>query len=139
MGLSPGESLVFRCYDCHALHRPMAPDPTVDEFVETKVQPELRPVVAALRILMKECAPRAQEVISYGIPMYVTAKPIAWINPSKAGVTLGFREGVHFEDRYNLLRGDGKHAMHVRMKNLADVNATALKYYIKQAVKLDKA
>jgi hypothetical protein len=29
--------------------------------------------------------------------------------------------------------------MHVRMKNLADVNATALKYYIKQAAKLDKA
>jgi hypothetical protein len=117
----------------------MAPDPTVDQFVQTKVQPELRPIVAALRGLMKECAPQAREVISYGIPMYVTAKPMAWINPSKAGVTLGFREGVHFEDKYQLLRGDAKHAMHVRMKTLADVNATALRYYIKQAVKLDKA
>ena len=139
MGLSPGELPVFRGCDCHDLERLMAADPTVDEFVETKVQPELRPVVAALRSLMKQTAPQAKEVISYGIPMYVTAKPMAWINPSKAGVTLGFREGVHFEDKYNLLRGDGKHAMHVRMKTLADINATALKYYIKQAVKLARA
>ena len=117
----------------------MAPDPTVDEFVETKVLPELRPIVAALRTLMKETAPQAKEVISYGIPMYVTAKPIAWINPSKTGVTLGFREGVRFEDKFHLLRGDGKHAMHVRMNNPADVNAGALKYYIKQAVELDTA
>ena len=138
MRLSPGELPVLRGLDCHDLERPMAPDLTVDEFVETKVQPELRPVVAALRSLMKETAPQAKEVISYGIPMYVTAKPIAWINPSKAGVTLGFREGVRFEDKFHLLRGDGKHAMHVRMKNLADVNAAALKYYIKQAIELDK-
>jgi len=42
---------------------------TVDEFVASKVQPEFRPVVAAIRKVMKESAPDAQEVISYGIPM----------------------------------------------------------------------
>jgi hypothetical protein len=116
----------------------MAPALTVDEFVESNVLPEFRPVVAALRSLMKECAPRAQEVISYGIPMYALKKPIAWINPSQTGVTLGFREAASFEDRYGLLRGTGKHAKHVRLRNLSDVNTTALKYYIKQAVKLDR-
>ena len=111
---------------------------TVDEFVKSKVLPEFRPVVAAIRTLMKENAPHAKEAISYGIPMYGLKKPLAWINPSKTGVTFGFREGARFEDRYGLLRGVGKHARHVRMKNLNQVNRPALKYYIKQALKLDK-
>ena len=111
---------------------------TVDEFVERKVLPEFRPVVAAIRSLMKEHAPAEIEAISYGIPMYGRKKPIAWINPSKTGVTFGFREGTHFEDRYGLLRGVGKHAKHVRMKSLSDVNKPALRYYIEQAVKLDE-
>lgn len=41
---------------------------TVDEFVQHKVLPEFRPVVAMLRELMRECAPDASEIMSYGIP-----------------------------------------------------------------------
>jgi hypothetical protein len=110
----------------------------LDEFVRSKVLPDFRPVVAAIRSLMKEVAPEAKEAISYGIPMYGLKKPIAWINPTKTGVTFGFRQGAYFEDRYGLLRGVGKHARHVRMKNLDQVNKPALKYYIKQALTLDK-
>jgi len=112
---------------------------TVNEFVKTKVQPEFRPIVAAVRGLINECAPDAREAISYGMPTYGQNKPVAWINASKSGITLGFRQGVYFEDKYGLLRGAAKHAKHVRMKTLEDVNKPALKYYIKQAVKLDKA
>jgi uncharacterized protein YdhG (YjbR/CyaY superfamily) len=111
---------------------------TVDEFVKRKVRPEFRPVVAAVRSLMKETAPQAKEIISYGIPMYGLKKPLAWINPSQTGITFGFREGANFDDKYGLLRGVGKHARHVRMKNLDQVNKPALKYYVKQALKLDK-
>ena len=110
---------------------------TVDEFVKSKVQPEFRPIVAAIRSLMKENAPRALEVMSYGLPMYSQKKPMAWISPSKTGISIGFREGVSFEDKYGLLRGAVKHAKHVKMKTLADVNRPALRYYIKQAVKID--
>jgi hypothetical protein len=112
---------------------------TVNEFVKTRVQPEFRPIVAAVRGLMKEYAPDAREAISYGMPTYGQNKPVAWINSSKSGITLGFRQGAYFEDKYGLLRGAAKHAKHVRMKNLDDVNKPALRYYIKQAVKLDKA
>jgi uncharacterized protein YdhG (YjbR/CyaY superfamily) len=111
---------------------------TVDEFVETKVLPELKPVVRAVRSLMKECAPRAQESISYGIPVYAVKKPLAWISPGKTGISLGFREGASFEDKYGLLRGAGKHAKNVRLTSVADVKQPALRYYIKQALKLDK-
>jgi hypothetical protein len=112
---------------------------TVDEYVKTRVQPEHRPVVAAVRGLMREVAPDAREAISYGMPTYGQNKPVAWINASKSGITFGFRQGAYFEDRYGLLRGVAKHARKVSMERLDDVNKTALKYYIKQAVKLDKA
>lgn len=110
---------------------------TVDEFVKRKVAPELRPVVEAVRSVMKESAPDAKESINYGIPMYARKKPIAWISPGKTGISLGFREGARFDDRYGMLRGVGKHARNVRIRNLGEVNKTALRYYIKQALKLD--
>jgi len=111
---------------------------TVNEFVESKVLPEFRPVVAAIQSLMKECAPKAREVMSYGLPMYLQNSTLAWISPSKRGITFGFMRGASFEDRYSLLGGVGKHSKHVKMKNLGEMNRPALRYYIKQAVKLDK-
>jgi hypothetical protein len=111
---------------------------TVDEFVEQKVRPEFRDIVAELRRLMRKHAPEAKELISYGIPMYGQRKPVAWINPSKTGITLGFRQGASFEDKYGLLGGVGKGAKNVRMKTLKDVNRAALRYYIRQALEFDK-
>jgi hypothetical protein len=111
---------------------------TVDEFVESKVLTEFRPVVAALRALMKEYAPRAKEMMSYGLPMYIQRLTVAWISPSKTGITFSFMRGAAFEDRYGLLRGAAKHARYVKMKNLGEVNKPALRYYIKQALKFDK-
>ena len=112
---------------------------SVNEFVDAKVPPEFREVVAAIRGLMKECAPDAQEVISYGMPVYKGKTLFAWINPPKKDVTLSFTRGDKLEDKYNLLRGDAKGgARHAKMKSLEDVNKPALKYYIKQAVSLDK-
>ena len=112
---------------------------TVDEFVDAKVAPEFRPIVATIRSLMKECAPRAQEEFSYRMPVYKGKTLFAWINPPKKDVTLSFTRGDQLEDRYNLLRGDAKGgARHVKMKSVVDLNGPALEYYIKQAVKLDK-
>jgi hypothetical protein len=111
---------------------------TVDEFVEAKVLPEFRPVVAAIQSLMKEAAPNAKEMMSYGLPMYIQKLTIAWISPSKTGITFSFMRGAGFEDKYGLLRGGAKHARQVKLKSLDDVNKPALKYYIKQALKFDK-
>jgi hypothetical protein len=112
---------------------------SIDKFVEAKVAPEFRPVVAAIRSLMKEWAPDAEEVISYGMPVYRGNKIFAWINPPIKDVTVGFSRGAQMEDRYALLRGTAKGgARHVKMKNIGEVNKPALKYYIRQAVKLDK-
>ena len=110
---------------------------TVDEFVKSKVLPELQPVVAMLRELMRETAPDATEGIHYGIPMYKGRKIFAFINPTKKDITFGFSHGGEFEDKFHLLRGTGKVSKHVKIKNLRSVNKEALRYYIRQALELD--
>lgn len=93
---------------------------SVDEFVAAKVPPEFRPIVAAIRGLIKECVPHAQEVFSYGMPVYKGKTLLPWINPPKKDVTLSFTRGDQLEDKYGLLYGDAKGgARHVKMKNLA--------------------
>jgi hypothetical protein len=111
---------------------------TVDEFVEQKVLPEYRDIVAELRKLMRECAPDAKELISYGIPVYRRKRSLAVISPTKKGITFAFSRGADFEDGYGLLEGVGKVSKNVRMKDLKDVNKKALRYYIKQALELDQ-
>jgi len=110
---------------------------TVDDFVKTKVLPEFQPIVAMIRELMKECAPNAKEVISYGIPAYKAKRILAVISPTRKDITFAFSRGAEFEDKYDLLRGVGKVSKHVKIKNLTDVNKDALRYYIQQALEFD--
>ncbi len=109
----------------------------VDEFIRTKVLPEFRPVVALIRDLIRECAPEAKEVISYGIPAYRLKRIIAVISPTKKDITLSFSRGAEFEDEYGLLNGVGKSSKHVKIKSVASANKDALRYYIRQAVEFD--
>ena len=110
---------------------------TVDDFVLTRVLPEFRPIVAMIRELMKECAPNAKEVISYGIPGYKAKRILAVISPTKKDITFAFSRGAEFEDKYGLLRGAGKVSKHVKIKDLQAINNEALRYYIEQALELD--
>jgi hypothetical protein len=111
---------------------------TVDDFVRTRVLPELQPVVAMIRELMKECAPNVSEVISYGIPAYKANRILAVISPTRNDITFSFSRGAEFEDKYGLLQGVGKVSKHVKIKNLAVANKDALRYYIQQALEFDE-
>ena len=110
---------------------------TVDDFVKTKVLPEYQDIVVMLRQLMRTMAKNATEEISYGIPVYKGKRFLAVISPTKKDITFAFSRGAEFEDKYGLLQGVGKVSKHVKIQSLDDVNVTALKYYIKQALKLD--
>lgn len=117
---------------------------TMEEFIEAKVLPEYRPIVKAIRELIKKTAPEVKEEMRggteayYSVPAYRLNHIIIVISPSKQGITLAFDKGASFEDKYGLLEGVGKRAKNVRMKSLEDINEEALQYYIKQAVEADK-
>jgi uncharacterized protein YdhG (YjbR/CyaY superfamily) len=81
---------------------------SVNDFVTTRVLPEFRPIVEKIREVMKECAPDAQEIVSYGIPAYRVNNIIAVISPTKKDITLAFSRGAEFEDKYGLLKGVGQ-------------------------------
>jgi hypothetical protein len=110
---------------------------TVEEFVDQKVQPEHREIVDGLRKLMREVAPNAEEVITYGILAWRANLMLAVISPTKKDITFAFSRGAEFEDKYGLLKGVGKKSKHVKIKSVQAINQEALEYYIKQALKLD--
>ena len=112
---------------------------TVDDFVKHKVAPEHRAIVSRLRALMAKHAPAAREGISYGILAWKMKRMVAIVNATKHHVTFAFSGGAHFEDKYGLLEGVGKVSKHVKLTRLADINATALRYYIRQAVAFETA
>jgi len=109
---------------------------TVDEFVDKRVQPEHREIVARIRALMAR-QKGVTELISYGIPAYKRNRIIAVISPTKKDITFSFSRGAQMEDRYAMLRGVGKSSKHIKIKSLADFKDAAVSYYVKQAVKLD--
>lgn len=111
---------------------------TVDEFLKHKVLPEHQDIVAMLRQLMRETAPGAREGISYGILAWKGNGFLAVVSPTKKDITFAFSRGAEFDDRYGLLQGVGKVSKHVKLKSTRDINKVALRYYIKQALKLDK-
>ena len=78
-----------------------------------------------LREIMREMAPDAREMLSYGIPAYKKKRVIAVISPTKKGITFAFSRGAEFEDKYGLLKGVGKVSKHVEIKSVAAANKEA--------------
>jgi hypothetical protein len=114
----------------------MKPD-LVDAFVKRRVQPEHHAVVAVVRKLMRELAPDATELITYGIPGWKRNRIIAVLSPTRKDVTLAFSRGAEFEDKHGLLQGVGKVSKNLKLREPKDVSKTVLRYYVKQALKHD--
>jgi hypothetical protein len=87
---------------------------------------------------MNEYAPGAKEVITYGILAWKVDKFIAVISPTKKDITFSFSKGAEFEDKYSMLGGTGKVSKFIKMKDVKDIKKTELRYYIKQALDLEK-
>ncbi len=112
--------------------------PTVDEYIEARIPPEQQPIVQRVRELMRECAPKATELISYDMVCWKGEKRLfAHITSAKSHVTLGFIGGVDFDDKYHLLQGTGRGTRHVKIKSLDTLPAEAVCDYIRQAVALE--
>ena len=105
--------------------------------MKRRVQPEHHAVVAVVRKLMRELAPDAKELITYGIPAWKRNRVLAVLSPTRKDVTLSFSRGAEFEDKHGLLQGVGKVSKHLKLKEPKDLSKTVLRYYVQQAVKHD--
>jgi Domain of unknown function (DU1801) len=113
------------------------PITTVEQFIEARVLPEYRNIVTMIRRAMREHAPKSEEVLTYGILGFRIRRIIAVVSPTKKGITLAFSRGAEFEDKYGLLEGVGKVSKNLRLSAVDEIPKPALRYYIKQALKLD--
>ncbi|HTY47965.1 MAG TPA: DUF1801 domain-containing protein [Methanomassiliicoccales archaeon] len=109
----------------------------VEEFVEKKVLPQYRPIVAAIRRFVRTDFPALSEEISYGILAFRKKHIVAVISPTKKGITLAFSRGAEFDDRFGLLEGVGKRSKNLRMSSVDEIDLKVLSYYFGQAVGLD--
>jgi hypothetical protein len=110
---------------------------TIDEFFKHRVRPEHREIVDELRNMMREIAPSAAEVLTYGILGWRGNRMLAVISPTSKDITFAFSKGAEFEDKHGLLRGVGKKSKHIKIKRVQELNKEVVEYYIKQALKLD--
>lgn len=110
---------------------------SVEDFIVEKVLPDFWEVVEAIRLYMRELAPDAKEIMSYGVPSYRRKRIIAVISPTKKDITLAFSRGAQFEDRYNRLRGVGNKSKHLKFRTVDQVEKEILEYYVRQALELD--
>lgn len=111
----------------------------IDAYVESKLDPRYRDIVARLRSLFAEEAPAATECLTYGSPAWRGTRILAVISQSKTHLTFAFERGAEFADPYGLLDGVGKKTRHVKIRTVDEINEPALRDYIGQAVRLDVA
>jgi hypothetical protein len=109
----------------------------VETFIERRVLPEYRGIVSMLRTAMREDA-KSEEVLTYGILGFRRNRIIAVISPTRKGITLAFSRGAEFEDKYGRLEGVGKVSKNIRLSEAGEIARAKLRYYIKQAVALDR-
>ena len=111
----------------------------VEEYIAAKIWPEQKPLVERLRVLVRECAPNAAELITYGIIGWKGRKMLAVISPTQKDMTFSFSQGAAFEDRFGLLKGEGHVSKHIKVTDVDTLPEEAIRYYIAQALKLDEA
>ncbi|MFN8528723.1 MAG: DUF1801 domain-containing protein [Anaerolineae bacterium] len=108
-----------------------------EAFVQDKYPAEFHEIVGQLRGLVQQCAPTAQEGVSYNMPVWTVKNIIAYLNVSEKAVTFSFVRGIQFTDTHGLLRGRAKHARFVKFKPSDTIDESALCDYVRQAVEWD--
>jgi hypothetical protein len=96
-----------------------------------------RPILDALRKLIKSSVSGVVEEIKWSRPIYSTSDGMfCYLHRTKNHVTLGFHQGTSLKDPKNLLEGTGKGMRHVKITAVDGIDQPALRQLIKQASKL---
>jgi hypothetical protein len=110
----------------------------IDGYVQGK-NPNLKPVVDAVRALVRKAVPKSREAINpWGIPVFDWNGTLCYLMVGKNHVTFGFPRGTSLRDPTKLLQGTGRNLRHVKLREVSDVHDANLKQLILQAKKLNR-
>ena len=96
-------------------------------------------IAFALRAIVKEAAPKAEESIKWGMPVYMSDGLLCSIMAAKEHVSFIFYNGIGLSDPKGFLEGSGKKMKSIKFHELKEVKITILRSWIKQAVKINAA
>jgi hypothetical protein len=124
---------------------PAAAAGSFDDLLGVTAEP-LRPVLAALRDVIRGVHPEACEVVrmgdraaTYGVGPRKMRDGYAYLMPHRAWVNLGFYQGAALPDPDGLLDGTGAKMRHVKVRTLAEARRPALRALIAAALAARRA
>ena len=92
---------------------------TVDEYIERQASPQ-REICRALRDLIHETIPNANEEMKWGVPAFGDGK--FYVVALKDHVNLGFSTAGLTKEEKDLFDGGGKTTKHIQIASLNDID-----------------
>jgi hypothetical protein len=121
----------------HTGSRAKSAKKTVDEYV-SGLEGWRAEALSALRQLVREAAPEAEEAIKWAQPVYSQNGPLCYIRAFDNHVSLGFWRGTELQAAEGLLTGEGQKMAHISFSSREDINPNVLTPLVKQAVELNQ-
>ncbi len=115
-----------------------ATDHRIDVFI-AGLDPPVKEVAEALRQLVGEAAPEAQEAVKWGMPTWEQNGLMCSIAPAQGYVRLQFFRGADLKDPEGLLEGTGIGMRHVKVRSIDSLRRDALQALVKEAIKRNRA
>jgi hypothetical protein len=106
----------------------------VTEFIN-KAPSEQKQIMERIRQLIHESMPGITEEFKWSRPVFKAKKDFAYLQATKAHVSLGFFNFQELEDKGSRLEGTGKSMRHVKLKTVGDIDESLFKKWFKTAAK----
>lgn len=97
----------------------------LEEFV-----PEKANIITALRKMVLQIMPKAEEVMMYGGIVYKNDKLLCGLFTRKKHISIEFGNGSEMDDPYSVLEGKGKERRHIKISRYRDIKEKKVQYYI---------
>jgi hypothetical protein len=111
----------------------------IDVTVFINQQPAaFRGILGALRVVILQAGLHIEESMKYGLPYYSYHGRLCFLNLRDGTVLLGLCKGALLANTQGLLEGAGKEVRHVKIKNLTDIDQTALQTLLQEAMLLNE-
>ena len=112
----------------------------IEQYVE-RLDPALATVVQVLRGLIREAAPEAQETFKWSQPVWELRGPVCAVRAHRGHVTLVFWRGAELAEQAHperLLEGTGAKMRHLRVADVANIDAAQIGDLVQRAVELNR-
>jgi hypothetical protein len=109
-------------------------------FVETRVQPDLRPIALKFWKLVAREAPELTPGMRGGtekyipVPVWRLKRDAMVLSPSHEVLTISFANGALFDDPERLLGGAGKTSRTLKLRTVSDLEGPSIRSFLRQVV-----